>query len=180
MMEMEQIGLPGAGASEYVDPGADEPLEGRIIDGSKDAVWRPRPVLVGGREGHRRRERIAQLEPGRVVERLDVEPGEEAARVRELPGRPERPGGEARLPASLRQRSRELPRDLRRSATGKEKQARNDPAGRRRATGAAGTPPPPATAARLLRTPPQPPNSARHRSPPTQTSLWGAMTPLRL
>ena len=129
-MEMEQIGLPGPGAPEHPDPGADEPLEGSIIDGSKDAIGRPRPVLVRGRERQRRGQRIRQRECGRVVEGLDVDPREEAARVRQLPRAPERTGSEARLPASPRQRSRELPRDLRRSATRKEKQPRNDPAPR--------------------------------------------------
>jgi len=158
-MQMKQIGLPGAGASEHLDPGADEPLEGSIIDGSKDAVWRPRPVLVGGRERHGRGQRIRQLECGRVVERLDVDPREEAARVRQLPLAPQRAGGEARLPASPRQRSREFPRDLRRSAAGKEKQPRNDPASRRRTTGYAVTPPPPLAC------------FPDHRNPPTSISI---------
>src|SRR4051812_49698429 len=130
-MEMEQIGFPGASPSEHLDPGADEPLEGSIIDGGKDTVRRPRPVLVGGRERRRCGERIRRLVCGRVVERLDINPREETTGVGQLPGAPERAGSEARTPASRRQRSRELPRDLRGSATRKEKQPRNNPASRR-------------------------------------------------
>src|SRR6266540_3717307 len=163
VMEVQQIGIPGTSASEHADPGPDEPLEGSIIDGSKDAVRRPRPVLVGGRERHGRGERIRQLECGRIVERLDVDPREEAARARQLPRAPKRAGSEARLPASPRQRSRKFPRDLRRSAARKEKQPRNDAPSRRRTAGFAVTPPPPLAFFPYHR---KPPNSARprHRS----------------
>jgi len=102
VVEMEQIGLPRTSQPEHLDPGADEPLVGGIIDGGKDPVGRPRPVLVGGRERHRRGERIGQLECGRVVERLDLDPREEAGRVRQLPRAPERASCDGRLPARPR------------------------------------------------------------------------------
>jgi hypothetical protein len=84
MVQMEQVGPAGTGAREHVDPGSDEPPVGGIADGGKDAIGRIRAILVGRRKRHRRSQRLRKLERGRVVERVDIDPAEEARRVGRL------------------------------------------------------------------------------------------------
>jgi hypothetical protein len=38
---MEHVGAAGTGAREQIDPGRDEPLITRIVDGGKDAIGAP-------------------------------------------------------------------------------------------------------------------------------------------
>jgi len=78
---MEQVGGTRTGAREQLGPSSDESFVGRIVDGGKDAIGPSRAILVGGLEGNGRRQWLCKLECGRVVERVDVEPGEEAPRV---------------------------------------------------------------------------------------------------
>src|SRR5512132_4093930 len=123
---MEQVGGAPASAREQVDPGGDEPFIGGIVDGGKDAIGRIRAILVGGLEGNGRNQWLRKLERGRVVECVDVEPGEEAPRVGRLARRSERARGERQLPAGGRQGASERARDLRRAATREEKERRDD------------------------------------------------------
>jgi hypothetical protein len=133
---MEQIGGARAGAPEQLDPGSDEPVVGGIVDGGKDAIGRIRAILVGGLEGNGRSQWLRRLERGRVVERVDVDPGEEARGVGRLARLSERARGERRLPACGRQCACERARDLRRAATRKEEERRDDESVRcRRAAG---------------------------------------------
>ena len=130
---MEQVGGARSGAREQLDPGSDEPLVGGIGDGGKDAIGRLRAILVGGLEGNGRSQWFRKLERGRVVDRVNVDPGEEARRVGRLARLSERARGERRLPACGRQCASERTRDLRRAAAGKEEEPRDDEsAGRRR------------------------------------------------
>jgi hypothetical protein len=123
---MEQVAGARAGAGEQLDPGSDEPFVGGIVDGGEDAIGCVRAILVGGLEGNGRGQWLRKLQRGRVVERVDVDPGEEARRV----GRParlsERARGERRLPACGRQCARERAGDLRRAAARKEEERRDD------------------------------------------------------
>jgi hypothetical protein len=137
VVQMEQVGRARPGAREQLDPGSDEPLEGGMVDGGKDAIGRVRAILVGGLEGNGGGQWLRELERGRVVERLDVDPGEEAGRVGRLARLSERAGGERRLPACGRQCASERAGDLRRAATGEEEERRDDESVRcRRAAGA--------------------------------------------
>jgi hypothetical protein len=134
---MEQIGGARAGAPEQRDPGSDEPFVGGIVDGGKDAIGCIRAILVGGLEGNGRSKWLRRLERGRVVERVDVDPGEEAGRVGRLARLSERARGERRLPAGGRQCARERAGDLRRPAAWKKEERRDDASVRcRRAAGA--------------------------------------------
>jgi hypothetical protein len=134
---MEQVGGVRTGARELVDPGSDELFVGGIVDGGKDAIGRVRAILVGGLEGNGRSQWLRKLERGRVVERVDVDPGEEARRVGRLARLSERARGERRLPACGRQGASERAGDLRRAATGEEEERRDDESVRcRRAAGA--------------------------------------------
>src|SRR5439155_17097987 len=123
---MEQVGVARAGAGEQLDPGCDEPLVGGIPNGGKDAIGRLRAILVGGLEGNGRGQWLGELERGRIVERVDVEPGEEAGRVGRLARLAERAPGEPQLPACGRQCASERARDLRRTAAGEEEEGRDD------------------------------------------------------
>jgi hypothetical protein len=134
---MEQVGGAGAGAREQLDPGSDEPFVGAIVDGGKDAIGRVRAILVGGLEGNGHSQWLRKLERGRVVERVDVDPGEEARRVGRLARLPERARGERRLPAGGRQGACERACDLRRAATGEEEERRDDESARCRRAAAA-------------------------------------------
>jgi hypothetical protein len=120
---MEHVGAAGTGAREQIDPGSDEPLITGIVDGGKDAIGRTRAILVGRWEGNRRNQRLRALERRRVVERVDVDPGEEARRVRRLAPPSQRARGQPQPPACGRQCASERVRDLRRAATGKKKSA---------------------------------------------------------
>jgi hypothetical protein len=102
VVQMEQVGCVRAGAREQPDPGGDEPLVGGIVDDRKDAIRHIRTILVGGRERNRRRQRICTLERGRVIERVDVDPGEEARRVSQVTRPSERARGQRRLPSYVR------------------------------------------------------------------------------
>src|SRR6266566_7908336 len=123
---MEQVGGARTGAREQLDPGSDEPFISRLVDGGEDAIGRGRAILVGGLEGNGRSQWLRKLERGRVVERVDVDPGEEARRVGRLARLSERARGERRLPACGRQCTRERARDLRRAAARKEEERRDD------------------------------------------------------
>ena len=123
---MEQVGGARTGAREQLDPGSDEPFVGGIVDGGKDPIGRTRTILVGGLEGNVRSQWLRKLERGRVVERVDVDPGEEAGRVGRLARLSERARGERRLPACGRQSASERARDLRRTAAGEEEERRDD------------------------------------------------------
>src|SRR5207248_712139 len=123
--EAEQL-RPRAG--EQLDPGSDEPFVGSIVDGGKDAIRRIRATLVGGLEGNGGGQWLRELERGRVVERLDVDPGEEAGRVGRLARLSERARGERRLPACGRQCAGKRARHLRRAAAGEEEEGRDDEA----------------------------------------------------
>jgi hypothetical protein len=137
VVQMEQIGGARAGAPEQLDPGSDEPVVGGIVDGGKDAIGRIRAILVGGLEGNGRSQWLRKLERGRVVERVEVDPGEEAPRVGRLARLSERTRGERRLPACGRQGAGERARDLCRAAAGEEEERRDDESVRcRRAAGA--------------------------------------------
>ncbi len=141
VVQMKQVCCVRTGAREQLDPGGDEPFVGSIVDGGKDAIGRIRTILVGGREGNRRRQRIGTLERGRVIERMEVDPGEEARRVGRLTRPSERARGQRHLPARGRQGASKRARHLRRAAAGEEKERRDDTAARRRAAAARGMPP---------------------------------------
>ena len=102
------------------------PREVLLVDGGKDAIGRRRAILVGGLEGNGRSQWLRELERGRVVERVDVDPGEEAGRVGRLAWLSERARGESQLPACGRQCASERARDLRRAAAGEEEECRDD------------------------------------------------------
>ncbi len=104
VVQTEQVGGARTGASKQLDPGGDEPFVGGIVDGGKDAIGRIRAILVGGLEGHGRRQWLCKLERGRAVERLDVGPGEETGGVGRLARPSERARSEGQLPACCRQR----------------------------------------------------------------------------
>jgi hypothetical protein len=104
---MEQVGIARTGAREQLDPGSDEPFVGGIVDGGEDAIGRLQAILGGGLEGNGRGRWLRKLERGRVVERVDVDPGEEARRVGRLAWLSERVRGERRPPARGRQRASE-------------------------------------------------------------------------
>ena len=123
---MEQVSGARAGACERVDPGSDEPFVDGIVGGGKDAIGRTRAILVGRLEGNGRSQWLRTLKRGRVVKRMDVEPGEEAPRVGRLTRRSERARGERQLPGDGRQGASERASDLRRAATGEEKKRRDD------------------------------------------------------
>src|SRR5204862_861904 len=99
---------------------------GGIVDGGKDAIGRVRAILVGGLEGNGRGQWLRKLERGRVVERVNVDPGEEAERVGRLARVSERARGERRLPAGCRQCASERACDLRRAAARKEEERQDD------------------------------------------------------
>jgi hypothetical protein len=126
VVQMEQVGGARAGAREQLDPGRDQPLVGGIVDGGKAAIGRMRAILVGGLEGNGRSQWLGKLERGRVVERLGVDPGEEAGRLGRRARLSERARGEPRPPACGRQCASERAGDLRRSATGEEEERRED------------------------------------------------------
>ena len=119
---MEQVGGARTGAREQLDPGSDQPFISGIVDGGEDAIGRVRAILVGGLEGNGRSQWLRKLERGRVVERVDVDPGEEAGRVGRLARLSERARGERRLPAGGRLGACERACDLRRAATGEEEE----------------------------------------------------------
>ena len=123
---MEQVGRVRTGAGEQVDPGSDEPFVGGIVDGGKDTIGRIRAILVRGRERNGRGQRLCKLKRGRVLERVDVDPGEEARRVGWLARPPERARGERQLPPCGRQGVSERARDLRRAAAGEKEERRDD------------------------------------------------------
>jgi hypothetical protein len=58
VVQVEEIGLSGAGPGERLRPGRHEPLIGGIVDRGKDTVGARRPVLVGGLEGNQGGERV--------------------------------------------------------------------------------------------------------------------------
>jgi hypothetical protein len=94
VVQMEQVGGARLGAGEQLEPGGDEPLVGPVVDGGEDAIGRVRAILVRGLEGDGRSQWLRQLERGRVVERLHVDPGEKAGRVGRLARLSERARGE--------------------------------------------------------------------------------------
>jgi hypothetical protein len=144
VVQMEDVGPLRTGAREHVDPGSDEPLVGGIVDGGEDAIGRIRAILVRRREGNRRSQRLCKLERRRVVERVDVDPGEEARCVGRLAPPSERARGQRRLPACGRQCARKRARDLSRAAAREEEERRDDAAAcRRLATAAPRMVPPP-------------------------------------
>jgi hypothetical protein len=57
---------------------------GGIVDGGKDAIGRIGAILVGRRERDGRGQRLRTLERARVVERMHIDPGEEAGGMRGL------------------------------------------------------------------------------------------------
>jgi hypothetical protein len=126
VVQMEQVGPASARAPEQLDPGSDQPFVGGIVDCGKDSVGRIRAILEGGRERNAGSQRLRTLERGGVVERVDVDPGEEARRVGLLTRPPERPRGQRQLPPRSLQGASERARDLRRAAAGKEKERRHD------------------------------------------------------
>jgi hypothetical protein len=137
MVQMEQVGPTGTGAREHVDPGSDEPPVGGIANGGKDAIGRIRAILVGRRKRHRRSQRHLKPERGRVVERVDIDPAEEARRVGRLAPPSQRARGQPQLPPRGRQYTSERARDLRRAAAREEEERRQDESARRRRTDAA-------------------------------------------
>src|SRR6266571_4405522 len=147
---MEQVGGARTGAREQLDPGSDEPFISRLVDGGEDAIGRGRAILVGGLEGNGRSQWLRKLERRRVVERMDVEPGEEAPRVGGRARPSERARGEPQLPAGGRQCASERARDLRRAAAGEEEERRDDESARvRRAAVTRRLVPPPRIACSL-------------------------------
>ncbi len=138
VVQMKQVGATRAGAREHLDPGGDEPLVGGIVDGREDAIGRVRTILIRGRERNRRRQRIRTLERGRVVERMDVDPGKKARRLGRLTRPSERARGQRQLPAHGRQGASERARHLRRAAAGEEEKRRDDEPARRRPAAALG------------------------------------------
>ena len=120
---MEQVGGARTGAREQLDPGSDEPFVGGILDGGKDAIGRIRAILVGGLEGNGRSQWLRRLKRGRVVERVDVDPGEEAGGWVGSPGCPSEPAASVgcqpaagRARASERVTCAEPPRGKKKSA----------------------------------------------------------------
>jgi hypothetical protein len=143
-----KVGAAGTGAREQLDPGSDEPLIAGIADGGKDAIGRTRAILVGRREGNRRNQRLRALERRRVVERVEVDPGEEARRVRRLAPPSQRARGQRQPPACGWQCASERARDLRRAAAGEKEERRNDQSACRRRAAATLTTLPPRQVAR--------------------------------
>jgi hypothetical protein len=141
VVQMKQVCRVRTGTREHLDPGSDEPLVGGILDGREDAIGRTRTILEGGRERNRRRQRICTLERGRVIERMDVDPGEKARRVGRRTPLSQRARGQSRLPACARERASERARHLRRASAGKEKKRRDNQSACRRATAALTMPP---------------------------------------
>jgi hypothetical protein len=135
---MKQVGCVRTGAREHLDPGIDQPLASGIVDGRKDGIGRIRTILEERRERNRRRQRICTLERGRVVERMDVDPGEKARRVGRLTPLSERARSQRQLPRCGRQGASERARHLRRAAAGEEKERRDDEPARWRADAALG------------------------------------------
>ena len=127
---MEQISGTRTGAREQLDPGSDEPFVSPVVDGGEDAIGRIRAIFVGGLEGNGRSQWLRKPERGRVVERVEVDPGEEAGRVGWLARLSERAGGEARAPAGCRQCASERARDVGRAAAGEEEERRDDESAR--------------------------------------------------
>jgi hypothetical protein len=97
VVQMKQIGRLRAGAREQFDPGSDEPFVRGIIDSRKDAIGRTQAILEGGRKRNPRSQRLRTLERGRVVERVNIDPGEEARDSRPPAGR----GGVIRIRACV-------------------------------------------------------------------------------
>jgi hypothetical protein len=124
VVQVEQVGGARTGAREQLDPGRNEPFVGGIGDGGKDAIGRIRAILIGGLEGNGRSHWLRKLERGRVVEPVEVDPGEEAGRVGRLAWLSERARSESQLPACGRQCASERARDLRRAAAGEEEECR--------------------------------------------------------
>jgi hypothetical protein len=145
---MEHVGAAGTGAREQIDPGRDEPLITRIVDGGKDAIGGTRAILVGRREGNRRNQRLRARKRRRVVERVDVEPGEEARRVRRLAPPSQRARGQRQPPAGGRQCASERAHDLRRAAAGEKEERRDDQSACHRRAAATRTTLPPRQVAR--------------------------------
>src|SRR6266540_584821 len=126
VVEVKDVRARRPRPSEGLAPGGDEPLVGLVVDGREDAIRSARPVLVGGLEGNDRRGRVGQPPGRRVVDRYDVDPGEEARRMTLLTGASERTGGERHLPAEGGQNTAEGPSDLRRAAAREEEERRDD------------------------------------------------------
>jgi hypothetical protein len=94
---------------ECLAPGGDEPFVGLVVDGREDAIRSARPVLVRGLEGTVAAFGSASPPGGRVVDRYDGDPREEARRMTLLAGTPERTGGERTsqpMVGNTRQRAR--------------------------------------------------------------------------
>src|SRR5205823_1168002 len=87
-----------------------------------------RPVLVGRLERDSGRERVSNLERGRVIDRRDLDPSIEGGSVRRRARFAERAAGERHPPTPRRQRPRKRTRDLRRAATWEKEQRRTDTA----------------------------------------------------
>jgi hypothetical protein len=137
VVEVEQVGGTRTGAREQLDPGRDEPFVSPAVDGGEEAIGRIRAIFIGGLEGNGRSQWLRKPERGRVVERVDVDPGEEAGRVGRLARLSERAGGEPQLPACRRQCAGKRARDLCRAAAWEEEECRDDESAHRRRAAAA-------------------------------------------
>jgi hypothetical protein len=108
VVQMKQIGRPRAGAREQLDPGSDEPFVRGSIDSRKDTIGRTQPILEGGRKRNLRSKRLRTLERGRVVERVNIDPGEKLAAWVGSPAPPSEPAASvSRHPAAGRARASE-------------------------------------------------------------------------
>src|SRR5215211_4076675 len=128
MVQVEKIGLRGAGAGQRVRPGGDQPLVGRTVDLREDAVGARRSVLIRGLKGDAGGKRIRKLEGGRVVDRRDVYPGVEAGGVRLLAPPAKRAARERDLPPARGEGTGQSAHDLRGASARKEEKTRADAA----------------------------------------------------
>ena len=91
VVEVEEVGVGGAGQPQLPHPGLDLELEGLVVEGGEDRVLGIGAILVGavhrrGAGGAVEVKRVVAAQRGREVDRSQVEPGVEALR----PGRARR------------------------------------------------------------------------------------------
>ena len=102
VVQVQDVGVRRAGRLQRVAPRHDLALVLVVVERREDAVGRARPVLVGRVHRRVRQHRVGRLERARHVQRADVEPGIELARVARLARSRQRARHDRDVPARRR------------------------------------------------------------------------------
>ena len=123
VVQVQRVGIGGAGGDQHARPCRDLTLVGVVVERGEHAVRGAGAVLVGGvqRRGPGRRvERVGRGERRVEGHRMDVEAGVEARGVAERREVGPRARDDGDVPAVCRELLREGAGDMRRAAAGKE------------------------------------------------------------